>query len=61
MLSVHLQLTAFSLQIWYLEGFFFISFLKILIWLFWVSVVAHGIFLISTCEIFNCSMWDLVL
>lgn len=33
MLSAHLQLTAFSLQIWYLEGFFLISFFKMFIYL----------------------------
>ena len=61
MLSVHLQLTAFSLQIWYLEGFFLISFLKIFVYLVVLGLsCAHGIFLVLACEILNSSMWDLV-
>ena len=54
MLIVHLQLTAFSLQIWYLEGFFLISFLKIFIYLVVLGLsCAHGIFLVLACEILN--------
>lgn len=45
MLSAHLQLTAFSLQIWYLEGFFLISFFKMFIYL-----VVLGL---------SCGTWDL--